>query len=95
MTSKDGTPPAGGQKRPKVFCALNLFKWVAMFLMFVIAFMEYYMHRETGVNWMFVGFCVIFGFLLLWAGHVLARHSMASDAVSNNLRMKRHRQQSE
>ncbi|MEZ5447760.1 MAG: hypothetical protein R3E89_01575 [Thiolinea sp.] len=56
-----------------------MFKWVAMLLMFGIAFAEYYMHDADEVNWVFVGFCIVFGFILLWTGHILAQHSIAAD----------------
>ncbi|CAA6807046.1 MAG: Unknown protein [uncultured Thiotrichaceae bacterium] len=63
----------------KTFCALNIFKWVAMLLMFSIAFGEFYMRSADDVNWVFIGFCVVFGLLLLWVGHILAQHSIAAD----------------
>ena len=60
----------------KTFCFLNLFKWLAMLLMFGIAAAEYFFNSENGINWMFIGFCVAFGILLLWVGHILAVHSV-------------------
>jgi hypothetical protein len=69
------TPPG----RSKTFCALNLFKWVAMLLMFGIAFGEFYMSGGDDINWIFIGFCVIFGLILLWTGHILAKHSIEAD----------------
>lgn len=65
--------------KSKTFCALNLFKWVAMLLMFGIAFGEFYLSVGDDINWVFIGFCVIFGFILLWTGHILAKHSIAAD----------------
>lgn len=65
--------------RNKTFCALNLFKWAAMLLMFGIAFGEFYTRSADEVNWVFIGFCVVFGLLLLWTGHILAQHSIAAD----------------
>ncbi|MEZ5536959.1 MAG: hypothetical protein R3F02_15220 [Thiolinea sp.] len=72
------TVPTGSNK---AFCALNLFKWVAMLLMFAIAFGEFYLSESGDVNWVFVGFCVIFGFILLWTGHILAKHAIAAERV--------------
>ncbi len=71
-----GTSQAAGNK---TFCALNVFKWAAMLLMFGIAFGEFYMRSAEDVNWVFIGFCVVFGLLLLWTGHILAQHSIAAD----------------
>ena len=74
---KSGEAASAGSN--KTFCALNLFKWVAMLLMFAIAFGEFYLSDAADVNWIFIGFCVVFGFILLWTGHVLAKHAIAAD----------------
>nr|CAA6828723.1 MAG: Unknown protein [uncultured Thiotrichaceae bacterium] len=78
--------PPEATESSKTFCALNLFKWAAMLLMFGIAFGEFYVHGAGDANWVFIGFCVVFGLILLWAGHILAKHSIAAEQA--NLRRK-------
>lgn len=89
MSNSQKSRSETAQVRSKTFCALNVFKWAAMLLMFGIAVGEFYTSANSGdaVNWVFVGFCVVFGFILLWTGHVLAKHSIAADQA--NLRSRK------